>query len=241
MEKKFHFNIHNATMDEEKIVNSIVKYIDDNYADRIDISKLLTVEIVDALPNDSSGRAIGNKIILARKNGLEYIDYNKISDTQNPDNFKMGVVFSTIYHELWHISTWDNYYEMYEYVMKKDDGKDLFLAFAYMYWIEYIAHIETVFMEVPEVMKEFCVNFVNRKWHRIEGGYIEFIKALPYYLIRAGYINVFEELTPNIQCDELRNAVYEFNYISEELFKNNGLTDMEKASIVKDMIVKLFE
>lgn len=241
MEKKYHYNIYNASIDEEKIVNSIVKYIDDNYADKIEISKLLTVEIVDVLPNDSSGRAEGNKIILARENGLELIKHDSILDVQSNDDIKVRMMLSTIYHELWHVTTWDRYYEMCEYIIKDENDKDMFLVFAYMYWIEYIAHLETVFMEVPEVMKEFCESFVRHNWHKIEGGYGGFLKALPYYLVRAKHLNIFDELTRNIKCEELRMAAYEFDNVSEELFYNNELTDMEKASIIKDMIVKLFE
>lgn len=236
-----HFDIINASVDEEKTIRYIVTYIAEHYTDKLDINKLATVEVVDALPNDSSGRAVGNKILLARKNGLELIKYDSILDVQVNDDVKVRMILSTIYHELWHVTTWDKYHEMCEYIIKDENDKDMFLVFAYMYWIEYIAHIETVFMEVTEVMKEFCESFVRHNWHKIEGGYGGFLKALPYYLVRAKYLNIFDELTQNIKCDELRIATYEFDNVSEELFYNSGLTDMEKASIIKDMIVKLFE
>ena len=55
---------------------------------------------------------------------------------------------------------------MYEYITNCKKG-DLVIAYAYMYWIEYIAHVETVFIEVPEIMNKFC----NKDFFRISTFY----------------------------------------------------------------------
>lgn len=188
------YNIINATKAEEDNIDLIISYIIDNYNDKINIEKLKQIEVVDKLDNDSSGRSIRDKIILPRKYGLDGIENLKDIIIEKETNSKLKMLISTIYHELWHVSTWNKYEVMYEYVLD-EQNTDTYTAFAYMYWIEYIAHVETIFMEVPDIMKEFCKNFAREKWHRIEYGYSYFIKALPYYLIRSQYLNIFDELT----------------------------------------------
>ena len=178
--------IINGTKEEEKIINCIINFISKEYAEKLNINRLKIIEVVDELDNDSSGRSIRDKIILPRKYGLENIRIEGDISKDNLIDSELGMLISTIYHELWHISTWDEYEEMNEYVL---DGKnsDFFTSYAYMYWLEYLGHIETVFMENTDVMKEFCENFVHIQWHKIEYGYSYFIKALPYYLVRSNY------------------------------------------------------
>ena len=173
-----------------------------------------------------------DKIVLSRMSGL--------ADVRFDDNrLKNKNMISTIYHELWHISTWEKYEYMYEYVL--DENTDEMTAFAYMYWIEYIAHTETVFMEDTEIMKKFCEDFASKRWHCIECGYWYFVKALPYYLARSNFLGVFDELTKMITCNELKNAVYEFNDISQKIIRNDDMQEIDKANIIRDMIEKLFE
>ena len=154
-------------------------------------------------------------------------------------NSKLKTCIGTIYHELWHVSTWEKYEDMYEYVLNEKSA-DVYMTYAYMYWIEYIANMETVFMKVPEAMKEFCENFVQKRWHKIEYGYSYFIKTLPYYLIRSQYINLFDELTQKIICSELRQAVYDFDNESKFLLHIKYMDDIEKANSLKNMIEELF-
>lgn len=234
------YKIINGTKEEEKIINCIINFISKEYACKLNINKLKIIEVVDELDNDSSGRSIRDKIILPRKYGLENIRIEGEISKDNLIDSELGMLISTIYHELWHISTWDEYEEMNECVL---DGKnsDFFTSYAYMYWLEYLGHIETVFMENTDVMKEFCENFVHKQWHKIEYGYSYFIKALPYYLVRSNYLDVFNEFTEKIVCSELRVAVYEFNETSNCLVQNRDMKDIDKANVIKTMIEKLFE
>ncbi len=236
---EFSYEIINATKEEEYTINLIISYIANNYNDKIDINKLCQIDIVDKMDNDSSGRSIRDKIVLPRKYGLDGIGDIKDIAIEKETNSKLKMFISTIYHEMWHISTWNRYETMYEYVLNKKES-DMYTAYAYMYWIEYIAHVETAFMEVPEVIKEFCENFVLKKWHKIEYGYSYFIKALPYYLIRSQYLNIFEELTPKIISIELRQAVYNFDNKSKFLLHNEYMDDIQKANNIKNMIEELF-
>lgn len=176
----FSYYVINATKEEENIINLIVSYIVDNYNEKIDIDKLNQIEVVDKLDNDSSGRSIRDKIILPRKYGLDGVENIKDISMEKETNLKLKMLIGTIYHELWHITTWSEYKIMYEYVLNEKES-EIYTAYAYMYWIEYVANMETVFIEVPEVMKEFCENFVLRKWHKIEYGYSYFIKR--YHII----------------------------------------------------------
>lgn len=236
----FLYKITNATQEEENIINDIIKFIFNNYSDKININELKIIEVVDKLDNDSSGRSIRDKIILPRKNGLENIKYKHgILDDKNI-NSKLKMLISTIYHELWHVSTWEKYEFMYEYVMGGKNN-DLYTALAYMYWIEYVAHIETVFLETPDVMNTFCQNFAHKKWNKNKYGYSYFIKILPYYLVRANYLNIFAKLTEEIISNELKLAVYEFDKTSKHLFQNSNFSEIEKANKIRDIIVKLFE
>lgn len=234
------YRIISGTEEEKKIINSVIDYILKEYPENINIDKLKTIEIVDALDNDSSGRSIRDKILLPRKYALDGIKFNGSIENSEATDSNLQMLIGTIYHELWHITTWMKYEFMYEYVLDEQNS-DVYTAFAYMYWIEYVAHMETVFMENVDVVKKFCEDFVCKKWHRIEYGYSYFVKALPYYLVRAEFLEIFEELTRKIVCDELRMAVYEFAKVSKELFQNDEIQEINKANIIKEMIVKLFE
>lgn len=90
------------------------------------------IEIVDELDNDSRGRSIKDKIILPRKYGLEgVVCKEKISDYELVDN-QLKMLISTIFHELWHVTTWEKYEKMYQYVLD-ETSEDIYLVFAYMY------------------------------------------------------------------------------------------------------------
>lgn len=232
------YQIINATNDEREIIDEIIKYIDQNYHEKISVFKLEIVEVVDKLSNGSSGRALRTKMYLVRENGIDVLKGINFTTTEFKKNDDIKEIIGTIYHELWHISTWDLYSDMYEFVL--DESNDSITAFAYMYWIEFIAHIETVFMEVPSVMRKFCENFINRQWQNIVGGYSYFVKALPYFIVRARYLGCFEKLAEQIMCRELRNAVYEFESVSYGLLNNDMFTENEKAMIIKDKVKKLF-
>ena len=236
---EYTYKIINGTKEEEKIIHGIISFILNEYPEKIDICKLKIIEVVDKLDNDSSGRGIRNKIILPRKYGLEKIQLEGSVSRDKLIDSKLNMLVGTIYHELWHVSTWDKYKDMYEFVL--DENSDDILAFAYMYWIEYVAHVETASMEDTGVAKEFCKNFVRKKWHKIEYGYSYFIKALPYYLVRSNYLGMFDELTKEIMCNELRTTVYEFDEKSKQLIENSNMQEADKANIIKDMIEKLFE
>lgn len=233
------YKIINGTKEEENIINCIINFISKEYAGKLNINRLKIIEVVDELDNDSSGRSIRDKIILPRKYGLENIRIEGDISKDNLFDSELGMLISTIYHELWHVSTWEEYEDMYEQVLDKE--VDLYTSYAYMYWLEYLGHIETVFMEDTDVMKEFCENFVHKQWHKIEYGYSYFIKALPYYLVRSNYLSVFNEFTEKIVCSELRTAVYEFNKTSKCLVQNSDMKDIDKANVIKTMIEKLFE
>ena len=234
------FEITNASEREKNIIINIIEFIEKNYSNLIDISKLKLIEVVDQLDNNSSGRSIKDKIIIHRKQGLNNAaNVECIIESENT-NKHLRILISTIFHELWHISTWEKYENMYQYVL--DEGStDMYLVFAYMYWIEYIAHIETVFLEVEDIMKDFCENFVHKNWHKIEYGYSYFIKALPYYLIRANYLKIFDKLTKEIKCEELRIATYDFDKESRRLYSDNSITDFDKARIIRTQIEYLFK
>ena len=102
-----------------------------------------------------------------------------------------------------------------------------------------MAHVETVFMEVPEVMRKFCKGFVYREWQNTYDEYSYFIKALPYYLIRSQYLSLYDELTQHIIPNELRQAAYDFGCKSKFLLHDNNMDDIEKANYIKSMIVEL--
>lgn len=234
------YEILNGTKNEEHIINNIIKLIESRYSEKIYINRLKKIEIVDKLDYGSSGKSMVDKIILSRKNGLNDVVYENYENEIPVNNIKLRMLISTIYHELWHISTWKDYKDMYDYITNSEIT-DLVIAYAYMYWIEYIAHVETIFMEVPEIMNKFCNNFVSKEWNEMEYGYSYFIKELPYFLIRSQYLNIFDDLTKEIRNDELKDAVFIFDKESKYLLHNNKISDREKANVIANLIVKLLE
>ena len=203
------YEIINASVQEKEFLDKMFKYINDNYSNKLNVEKLRKVEIVNELSGGSSGRAICDKIILSRKNGLDRVNSLCQGELDINNDVLLRDLVSTIYHELWHVSTWDKFEYLYEYVMD-EKNEDWNTVLAYLYWIEYLAHVETVFMEVPEVMRKFCKGFVYREWKNTYDEYSYFIKALPYYLIRSQYLSLYDELTQHIIPNELRQAAYDF-------------------------------
>lgn len=92
-------------------------------------------------------------------------------------------------------------------------------------------------MEDTEIMNTFCRNFVNTNWHRVYGGYQDYIKQLPYFLVRSHYLDVFEDLTDKIQYKQLRDATYEFDLLSKQLLDDCQMEEKEKAREIKKKIV----
>ena len=229
----------NGTEEERKIIDDIIEFINKKYSEKLDLNILKKVEIVDRLENKSSGRSFVDKIVLPRKYGLENVHFKKNFIENIESDSILNMLISTIYHELWHVSTWDKYAIMYEYILS-ENNVDMCTALAYKYWIEYIAHIETVFMEVFEIMSTFCNNFVHKRWHRMEYGYQYFMIGLPYYLVRSQYLQLYDNLTKKIECEELRKTVYDFDKDSKLLLDNKNINDIEKANIIKERVKKLF-
>lgn len=232
------YEIINASVQEKEFLDKMFKYINDNYSNKLNVEKLRKVEIVNELSGGSSGRAICDKIILSRKNGLDRVNSLCQGELDINNDVLLRDLVSTIYHELWHVSTWDKFEYLYEYVMD-EKNEDWNTVLAYLYWIEYLAHVETVFMEVPEVMRKFCKGFVYREWKNTYDEYSYFIKALPYYLIRSQYLSLYDELTQHIIPNELRQAAYNFGCKSKFLLHDNDMDDIEKANYIKSMIVGL--
>lgn len=227
---------------EQRLIVNIISYIEEMYSDLIKTEDLYEVEVKDKLSNDASGRSIEHKIFISREKVLNGIPYDiNIADNLER-NSKLKRLVSTIYHELWHVSTWEQYREIYEYITcGKEDYNSLCIAYSYMYWIEYIGHKETIFIEDYQTMIDFCKNFVNKRWEKTEYGYSDFVKSLPYYIVRACYLNEYESLTQQIFCKELRNATTDFKVVSEELFDNKYMNEIEKAKIIEDMIRQLLK
>ena len=232
------YEIINASVQEKEFLDKMFKYINDNYSNKLNVEKLRKVEIVNELSGGSSGRAICDKIILSRKNGLDRVNSLCQGELDINNDVLLRDLVSTIYHELWHVSTWDKFEYLYEYLMD-EKNEDWNTVLAYLYWIEYLAHVETVFMEVPEVMRKFCKGFVYREWKNTYDEYSYFIKALPYYLIRSQYLSLYDELTQHIIPNELRQAAYDFGCKSKFLLHDNDMDDIEKANYIKSMIVGL--
>lgn len=232
------YEIINAHIQEKEFIDKVLKYINDNYYNKLNIQKLRKIEIVDELPGGSSGRTIRDRIILSRKNGIDRVNGLCRDKLDIENSMILRDVISTIYHELWHVSTWNKFEYLYEYVLD-EKNEDWNTVLAYLYWIEYLAHVETVFMEVPEVMRKFCKDFAYQEWHNTYDEYSYFIKALPYYLTRSQYLNLYDELTQEINSNELRQAVYKFDCKSKVLLHNNDMDDIEKANDIKSIIVEL--
>ena len=123
--KIFICNIINATKAEEKIIENIINYIQVKYSDKLIVEKLKEIEIVDKLSGDASGRTVREKIFLSRQNGLDVLENKSYQKSNMFSNIDVKKLISIIYHELWHVNTWDKYEDMYEYVL--DENNDCLL------------------------------------------------------------------------------------------------------------------
>ena len=89
--------------------------------------------------------------------------------------------------------------------------------------------------------KYWCLEMWRKNWHKNDCGYSYFIKALPYFLARANYLKIFDKLTKEIKCEELKIATYDFDRESRKLYNDNNITEEEKANIIRGRIECLFE
>ena len=234
------YDVINATQKENNIINTILQYIYDNYSEKFCFDRLKRLEVIDELTCEASGECQRDTIKISRKDGLNEIGSIKNIDVDIKENRKIKILVSTIYHELWHISTWTQYEEMYEYAMKPEDA-DMYVMISYIYWIEYIAHKETVFMECDTVMRDYCQAFVTKQWQKIDYGYLLFIKALPYYIVRSQYLKIYEDLTEEIKSTKLKAVVKDFGRTSEKIYGNQELSVLEKAKVIENMIRDICE
>nr|WP_300851339.1 hypothetical protein [uncultured Acetatifactor sp.] len=60
-------------------------------------------------------------------------------------------------------------------------------------------------------------------------------------MARANYLKIFDKLTKEIKCEELKIATYDFDRESRKLYNDNNITDEEKAKIIRGRIECLFE
>lgn len=230
------YEIINGTKEEKRFIKDILNYICDNFSDKISVRKLHRVEVVHELENGSGGRAIRDKIILPRKNGLERIQNSENIRVDKENDAGLQSLISTVYHELWHVDTWKKYEIMYEYVLSTE-RKDMFTSYAYMYWIEYLANKYTVFMDDAKEIKEFCEKLIHFKWNTVDSDYSYFIKRLPYFLIESQYLNIYDELIKHLSSD-IREIVLEFDKMSRYLLSDTNMKDIEKAVKIRELIVK---
>ena len=230
------YEIINGTKEENRLIKDVLNYISDNFFDKLNVYKLRRIEVVDELENGSGGRAIRDKIILPRKNGLDRIQCSENIRANKENDAGLRSLISIVYHELWHVDTWEKYESMYEYVLSVEK-KDMRLSYAYMYWIEYLANKYTVFMDDIKEIKEFCEKVIYMKWNDVDFDYSYFIKSLPYFLIESQYLNIYDKLLKHLRID-LRNVVLEFDKMSKYLLFNEEMDDMEKASNIKELIIK---
>ena len=187
----------------------------------------INITIVNTLSGGASARCDlkNERILVARKNCLEDIDTNS--------QYVKGI----IYHELWHYCTNEKYKELYHKMMNPDE--DIALAYACQYWIEYIAHIETVFMEDKNIIEKFCIGFVENSEIRSEIGFSYLIKRMPYFLVRAGYIGKYQEYCNKIKDPEVKLIIQKFNNLSKQLLTDNNKSDYEKAESIKELICSI--
>jgi len=208
----------NATENEIELVKSILQYLQIKYPQMYDYSRLKKIKIVDSLENNSSARTIDNTIIISRKNGIEgIIYYDKVNIEHRIIEDKVfHRLVSTIFHELWHVNTWDKYVDIYNFILSSE--KDIVQRLAYRYWIEYISHIDTVFLEEKTYMDNFCNHFIKYNWHKKEYGYLNMIIELPYFLVRAKYLKIYDILMERIAWRDLYIFINNINVESERLY-----------------------
>ncbi len=208
----------NATENEIKLVKSILQYLQTKYPQMYDYSRLQKIEIVDSLEYNSSARTINNTIIISRKNGIEGIIYHDEANIERRiiEDKVFHKLVSTIFHELWHVNTWDKYVNIYNFILSSD--KDFIQRLAYKYWIEYISHVDTVFLEEKTYMDSFCNNFVEHNWHKEKYGYRNMIIELPYFLVRAKYLKIYDILMGRIACRDVCTFINNVSVESERLY-----------------------
>lgn len=231
----------NETKTEKCLIEKVLQFIKRKFPNQYDYELLHCIKIVDELPNNSSAQTREHTIIISRKNGISnlYFEEVEILDEHIYKNKKLHIAVSTIYHELWHVNTWEKYQKLYEYIL--GDNSEIIKAVAYRYWIEYISHIETVCLEEEECMKQFCGGFVNRRWTEIEYGYQKMLIELPYFLCRSHYLGIYVNCLNEIGSNIVLEIVKSVNDISENLINNQKISEYEKADIIYREFQKIYQ
>lgn len=202
-----------GTCFEKDLLYEVVLLVIEKYCYDINIGNvMLAVVPIDYLPNKSSGRIEGKKILLSYQllkdisiNNRYYNADLKLSLAELERNIKsqesMLVFKSTIFHELVHLSRKELIPILYEAVEKYWDD-DICLAMAAQYWVEYDAHLISNRLESLIVSKQFCESFISFDWKSNQDGYWYLLKCLSYFITR---LRLLEENNIHLDINKIKN------------------------------------
>lgn len=187
---------------EREFLNDVICQIINEHCKDFDFSGFAEVIVypIGYLSNNSSGRMEDNKLLLSY-HLLKDISF--VCDVYNPNakiyldqilshcvsNEAVKCLYSTIYHELCHMTRRKKMPDIYDAVMKYWDD-DVYLAFAAQYWVEYDAHLLSNKLENLNLARKYCESFVKFDWRTNENGYWYLLKCLAYFTSRLNLLNI---------------------------------------------------
>jgi len=223
--------MHIGTEYEKMFLEEVIKHIIVNFASNLDLSGIVSIELLPhkTIPNESSGRMENKKLLLSyhllsdiaykceNYNSNTEIDFKKVSGDYKVIE-EVNVLFTTIYHELFHFDDRKKRPKLYASVEINWD-ENIYLSLAALYWIEFSTHYNGKLRETEQHMQKYCNNFVNRNWNFSNEEYFYMLKQMPYFIYRCFHFSIiqFNELITKIDNIIEQKMVIECREVSEKL------------------------
>lgn len=203
------------------LVKDVVKYTLNKYGKQLNISTLKEVEVrnVQEFECPIDGRVVDKTKIVLTSRSFELLPSYEIKRLYKNKNFRQIVY--TLFHEMGHINDMVKYPVLYDTIENSDDMEK---ALPSLFWTEYLAEKRSV--SVDPSAKDFCEEFVSTSWNiqkrstgtATTGDFFYLNKALPYFIVRAEYINkdYFDRINNEIVTEYVSEVYGELQRLMEK-------------------------
>lgn len=203
------------------LVKDVVKYTLNKYGKQLNISTLKEVEVrnVQEFECPIDGRVVDKTKIVLTSRSFELLPSYEIKRLYKNKNFRQ--IVCTLFHEMGHINDMVKYPVLYDTIENSDDMEK---APPSLFWTEYLAEKRSV--SVDPSAKDFCEEFVSTSWNiqkrstgtATTGDFFYLNKALPYFIVRAEYINkdYFDRINNEIVTEYVSEVYGELQRLMEK-------------------------
>lgn len=200
----------------ERFLKKLVKYVLDKYGDDLCLRNLNSIELVskDTIPyvTDGQVRNSGTQVILTSRL-YELLPSLNMQELYGNPYFNM--IVNTLYHELIHVNDWTNMPTLYTLVEVQKEPKH---SIPGTLWLEYLAEKRSCSENLVSY-EEFCTDFVSREWranqfnyqYANEQNFYYLIKASSYFMARTSNKERRENYLRKMKNKLLRSFIYELD------------------------------